>query len=282
MAPSDPRSRGWVFTINNWTAEDQAAARALQECAHYLIFGEEVGDQEETPHLQGYVYFKDAKAFSKMKKMLPRAHLAVAKGNPSQNRVYCSKQGTFEEFGTCPAQGTRNDLDEIRDELKAGANMRAIVDKVKNVQQLKLAETWLKFNEKPRDFKTEIRWYWGPTGSGKSRAAREWLGEGCYTCMDEGKWFEGYDGHEAVLVDDFRKDFLKFHQMLKFLDRYEYRVETKGGSRQFVARKLAITAPYPPDQIYNTREDVGQLIRRIVEDENGVRHPDRIIFVGYE
>ena len=67
-----------------------------------------------------------------------------------------------------------------------------------------------------------------------------------------------------------RRDFCKYHQLLKILDRYEYRVETKGGSRQLRARKIAITAPYPPEEMYETREDINQLLRRI----------DRIILVG--
>eukprot|EP00955_Chlamydomonas_euryale_P096662 365026-Chlamydomonas_euryale.AAC.1 len=51
----------------------------------------------------------------------------------------------------------------------------------------------------------EVRWYWGESGSGKTRAAHEWLGPDTYTCMDNIKWFQGYDRHECVLIDDFRR-----------------------------------------------------------------------------
>ena len=36
------------------------------------------------------------------------------------------------------------------------------------------------------------------------------------------KWWEGYDGHEVVLLDDIRKDFCKFHELLTLLDIYPY------------------------------------------------------------
>ena len=66
-----------------------------------------------------------------------------------------------------------------------------------------------------------------------------------------------------MLIDDFRKDFCKFHVLLRILDRYEFRVEVKGSSRQLRAKKIAITCPFHPRLVYETREDVGQLIRRI-------------------
>ena len=55
----------------------------------------------------------------------------------------------------------------------------------------------------------------------------------------------------------------KFHQVSKLLDRYENKVETKGSSRQMVAKKIAITAPFHPKDLFPTKENVQQLIRRI-------------------
>lgn len=258
------RNRAYCFTVNNPTADDEADVKALSELASYMVVGREKGEQEETPHLQGYVYFKDAKTFTSVKKKLRRAHIEAAVACAETNRKYCTKGGDIMmEVGVPPKAGARTDLEKVREALKGGSNMRGIVETAKSMQSVKMAEVWLKYNEKERDWKPEVRWYHGSTGSGKTRAAREWLADDVYTCMNDGKWFEGYDGHENVLIDDFRKDFCKFHVLLKMLDRYGYKVETKGGSRQFLARKIAITAPYPPDVIYDTREDVKQLLRRI-------------------
>jgi len=79
------------------------------------------------------------------------------------------------------------------------------------------------------------------------------------------KWWEGYDAHENVIIDDMRGDFCKFHELLRMLDRYAYRIETKGGSRQFRAKTIIITSCYSPTEMFDTREDIQQLLRRIDE-----------------
>lgn len=269
-----PNARAYCFTINNYTDEDIAQCDALQAEAKYIIYGKEKGDNG-TPHLQGYVYFENARSFSRVKKALPRAHLEFAKGSPQSNITYCSKQGDVTEFGPRPFMGKRSDIDKAREIVKETGKMSDVVSQCESYQSLKVAETYLKYHEAPRKWWTEIRWYYGPSGVGKSRAALTWLeedGKEVYECMGTAKWFEGYDGHEHVIINDFRKDFIKFHDLLRLLDRYQFRVETKGGSRQFRARKLAITSPYHPVQVYSTREDVYQLIRRIGESGGQIIH----------
>lgn len=252
--------------MNNPTENDEAELKALAEVAQFIVVGREKGEECETPHFQGYVYFKEAKSFTSLKKKITRAHIEPCKGTPTDNVRYCTKGGDiFIQKGSVPKQGERTDIEKVVAQLKAGSNMRGVIDTARSVQSVKMAEIWLKYNETPRTWKPEVKWFYGSTGSGKTRSAREWLGEDVYTCLDSIKWWEGYDGHENVLIDDFRKDFCKFHQLLKLLDRYEYKVETKGGSRQMVAKKIAITAPYRPEQMYDLREDVQQLLRRIDE-----------------
>lgn len=264
------RSRSWVLTINNPNEEDTRQVLSLAEEAKYIIVGKETGTCG-TPHYQGYVCFDNARSFEKLKKLLPRAHLQPAVASAVQNQKYCSKDGTIlVEKGAPPAQGKRSDIEHIRDVLSETPRMRSVVEVARSYQSIKVAEVYLKYHESERDWKPEVRWYHGSTGSGKTRAAREWLGSDIYTCIDSIKWWEGYDGHPHVIIDDFRKDFCKFYQLLKLLDRYAYKVETKGGSRQLLARKIAITSPFDPSRIYSTREDIQQLLRRI----------DQIILVG--
>lgn len=259
------KTRSYCFTINNYTDDDIKLIDELEDLAQYLVVGKEVGEQG-TPHLQGYVYFKCQRHFKAVKKLLPKAHIEAAKADAAKNREYCTKQGDILiEAGDMPKAGKRTDIEKVRDELKEGANMRHIVDIAKSTQSIRMAEIYLKYHETARDWKPEVKWFHGSTGAGKTRAAREWLEDDIYTCLETGKWWEGYDAHDNVLIDDFRKDFCKFHTLLKILDRYEYKVETKGGSRQLLAKKIAITCPYHPKEVYNTREDVKQLLRRIDE-----------------
>jgi len=262
---SDERSRGWCYTINNYTDEDVIAVNEMKNHAQYIVNGFEEGGQNQTPHIQGFVYFACQKTFSRVKKFLGKAHIEKMKGTPQQASDYCKKDGNFQEHGELPAQGKRNDLDEIREVIKNGGGMKKVVEIATSYQSVKMAEQILKYTEKARDWKPNVKWFYGGTGTGKSRTAYEILGEECYTCLSTGKWFDGYDAHENVLVDDMRRDFMKFHELLRFIDRYAYRVETKGGTRQFLAKNIIITSAFHPGDLYETREDVGQLLRRIDE-----------------
>lgn len=96
------RSRAWCFTINNDKYDD--LKRLLEATFEYLVFGFEVGEKG-TPHMQGYIYFKNALRQSSVKAILPRAHLEITKGSPDDNYDYCSKDGNFYEFGEKPLQG---------------------------------------------------------------------------------------------------------------------------------------------------------------------------------
>lgn len=97
------RSRAWCITINNYTFEDMLSLHR-DLWYRYLIFGFEVGENG-TEHIQGYVYFDEAKTMESLKKKLPRAHLEPAKGTPEQNFDYCKKDDEYYEDGIKPEQG---------------------------------------------------------------------------------------------------------------------------------------------------------------------------------
>lgn len=268
------RSRDWCFTLNNYTADEVTKIDEMEIICAYMVYGKEVGEECMTPHLQGYIYFNNAKSFAKMKKLFPeRTHLEKTAGTSEQASEYCKKEGDFVEFGTLPnKQGKRTDLDDVKDILKETGKMADVVSIAKSCQSVRMAQEILKYTERKRKWKPYVQWFWGPTGSGKSQLAEKMLGEDCYTTLDTGKWWEGYDAHENVHIEDIRGDFLKFHQLLKLLDRYPYRVECKGGCRQFLAKWIIITCCYPPEQLYETREDIQQLLRRI----------DEVRWIGYK
>lgn len=249
------------FTINNYTLDDFFTLGAV-DC-QYLIVGAEVG-ASGTPHLQGYIEFKKATRFTTARKLLGgRAHIEIRKGPQEKAIDYCKKDGDWTERGERKIQGDRVDLDRVR-ELAHEGGMRA-VSAYSNLQQIHVAEKYLTYNEEKRDWKPTVTWIWGPTGTGKSRKAREMLADvDYYTKNDGAKWWPGYDAHEAVIIDDFRDSWFTLTEMLSLLDRYEKVVEFKGGYRQFLARQIIVTSAFPPRQCYkNTGEAIEQLIRRI-------------------
>jgi hypothetical protein len=109
------RAKRWVFTLNNYTAAEEAQIASLgNDGATYLVYGREVGESG-TPHLQGFVIFTAPLRFTTAKSKLgDRCHIAVSTARlPSQAADYCKKGGDFSEFGELPAEqrGRRTDLD---------------------------------------------------------------------------------------------------------------------------------------------------------------------------
>jgi len=117
------RSRNWCFTLNNYTEEEYSRLLGLEHHKQlkYIIFGKEKGEKE-TPHLQGYISFFNAKTFNQTVKFFDneRYHLEKALGNAEENIAYCSKDNEYVEFGTKPEQGTRTDLKYLKKKLDEG------------------------------------------------------------------------------------------------------------------------------------------------------------------
>jgi len=97
---SNTRSRAFCFTWNNYPDEHQDL---LDELAYrYVVFGYEWAPATGTPHLQGYLYFDNARSHRSMCRALPGVHLTVARGSYLDNYKYCTKDGDFVHFGTPP------------------------------------------------------------------------------------------------------------------------------------------------------------------------------------
>lgn len=259
------RSRSFVFTINNPEKEDIDifSQDKFKKQVRYYIYGNEIGEKG-TPHIQGYIYFHNQKTFKQVKKHFPRAHIEKSHGTVEENIAYCSKDEKFNEYGEKPQIGKRNDLIGIKEKVLNNIPVREIIPDIQNYQQLKFMESLIKYQPTPKPCKKQILWYYGAPGTGKTRKAIEGNPD-YYISMKDLKWWDGYIGQDTVIIDDFRKDFCTFHELLRILDRYPYRINTKGSSLYLQAKKIIITSCYRPEEVYDTREDIQQLLRRIDE-----------------
>lgn len=256
------RSRSWCFTVNNPTTEVIEKIKGLGD---YLILGKETAPTTGTEHIQGYVYFKNAVRFSTLKAAMPKAHIEVAHGTPEENTRYCSKENVFFTKGEIPQHGKRNDIMHLQEIIKTHPMpMRKIIEDGLGYQCIRHAEKVLPYIEPERNWKPEVIWITGPTGSGKTKLARE-LCTNPYQKSGSHKWWAGYDAHEHVIIDDFRGSSMPFTEALQLLDRYPCRIEYKGGERQFLAKKIVITSIMRPELCYpNLATDpIAQLLRRI-------------------
>lgn len=266
----ETRKRNFCFTLNNYTEDDEQHIVDLEghKQIRYLIVGKEVGEEKQTPHLQGFIVFYNNKTFKQAKAFLgERYHVEICQGSVDQNIAYCSKDDEYFEFGERPKQGSRKDIIQIVEQVKNHVPIKDIVMNAPSYQSARHAEVLMKYQPMPEPMKRTIKWYWGATGTGKTRSAIEQSQGDFYMTMKDLKWWDGYYGQSYVIIDDFRKDFCTFHELLRILDRYPYRVNLKGSSMwlQPSTTHIIITSFYPPDQVYSTREDVKQLLRRIDE-----------------
>lgn len=256
------KSRSYCFTLNNYTEEEYLLASSI-EC-RYLVIGKEVGESG-TPHLQGYVFLENPRSLASLKKSMVRAHIEVAKGTPLQASIYCKKDGDFIEKGEIPVKGKRTDLDEIRELVNAGQGMREMVDKANSYQSIRSAELILKYKEKKRDWKPEVIWVCGKSGTGKTR----WVYDN-YPYDDihkqpatDTKWFEGYDAHPVVLIDEVDMQ-TSYSDLKELTDRYAMRVHYKGGMRSFLAKVIVLTSLETPQNLYAHKPESGkEMLRRI-------------------
>lgn len=270
--------RRWSFTINNYGPDNLdhiRSAAVLDELnVRYLIVGREVAGTG-TPHLQGYVEFKGSVRLSHVKKLDPngRIHCEQSLGNASQNIEYCSKEDSdpFIFGGSAGgSQGKRSDLDKAADIIKSGGSLKDVAD----INAGLVIRYHRGFNalgslySAKRTYPTNVVWRWGKTGTWKSRHTHEEAARVCGDSVEivydkKLKWFCGVTTHtKGVIFDDFDGTAC-LPVLLNLMDRYQCKVETKGGSTQFCARWIWITSQCSPCSYYSGDVQFMAFIRRL-------------------
>lgn len=255
--------RCWIFTLNNPTPEEDPKRWPHK----YLVYQLEKGE-EGTLHYQGYIHFEKVVRISALKKINARAHWEPRRGTHEQAKAYCTKEESRQEgpweLGEEPQQGKRKDLEEVKTKIKEGMPLLQIAeDHYSNWCRYRSSFAEYKRMITPqRDFKTQVAVIWGPTGVGKSRYVAE-KAEGDIYWKSDSKWWDGYENQTHVCLDDFY-GWIKYHDMLRLLDRYPYQVEFKGGHLQFNSKFIWITSNKHPRDWYKdmSEEKYAALKRR--------------------
>lgn len=260
-------AKRWCFTLNNYTDEE---FRELlnHDSFEYVIIGKEVSPTTNTPHLQGFAYLKKPSQLSALKKIQPRAHWEQVKGSVEDNLTYCKKDGNFSERGTLPrGQGTRTDLLQVVEDMRGGKRLNSIAQD-HPIPYIKYHRGLEKLQSVYDGQKRGIReitvfFLYGESGTGKSRFVFE-NETSLYPVPANSTWFDGYDGQEAVLFDDFRGGF-PFHALLRVIDRYPVQVQVKGNHVWFTPKRIYFTSTKSLLDWYEVKEDLFQLTRRFHE-----------------
>lgn len=258
--------RAYCFTVNNYTDEDEVQLDSL-ECK-YMIYGHEICPTTGTPHLQGYVYLSFQRTMSALSKDVHRASWREAKGNPDQNQVYCSKEATnVKERGVKPmSQKRKGECNAERwDEAKKAAKEGRLDDLPSDIyfKFYRTAKEIAKDNmvKPPALDSIDNWWYYGKSGTGKSRTAFA-DNPDAYLKMCN-KWWDGYQGQEVVLIDDFDKAHEGLcHHLKVWCHHNPFIAETKGGGIQIRPKRFIVTSNYHPADIWKEDASLEPILRR--------------------
>ena len=216
------QARRWCFTIFERSIQPETLeqwenwARINQwNGVRYLVFQRETSTTTQRQHVQGYIHFTGQKRMHNVQALLhaPNCHMEMSKGNPSDNRAYCTDPdkrvpgATPFEFGDCPGnQGSK--LTQVASTIKQRGLKRAIEEypgtficHARGMRDLDRYYKRQKIEERvTRD--VTVLCVWGEAGSGKSYFAEHFDIGNCYSIPDITKRerlnMDGYDGQRPL------------------------------------------------------------------------------------
>ncbi|QMW68706.1 replication-associated protein [Crucivirus-205] len=257
------RHKNFCFTFNNYENTDLVDNI---DC-RYIAYGKEVSSTG-TPHLQGWISFRNAKTKTAVCKLMPGCHISVMNGSVEQNTAYCSKEGELIERGIKPMSNAK--IGEV--EIARWQNARELaklgkfdeIDADIALRCYSTLKTIFKDNQvKPEPVEVKCFWIYGETGTGKSHCV-ETNFPNCYKkAMDDMKWFCGYNNEEVIYLEDFDIYQVKWGGLLKRLaDKWPMQASVKGSMLYIRPKVVIVTSNYRPDQIWRDEQTLQPLERR--------------------
>lgn len=253
------------FTLNN--PEEEITWKP--DVMSYLIYQLECG-VEETPHFQGYMELKERKTLNQIKGILGSnsVHIEARRGSAQEASDYCEKEETYVEggqrlkYGAMKEnnQGKRNDLLEFKDAVVSGQKRkRDLVDDHYGIlcRNRHFYDDLTLMRRPVRDTELKVTLHIGETGLGKTRAIMDahLEDQSFYIAplSNNTLWFDHYDLHETVLIDDFagRASHMQLTTLLRLLDRYPVMVPIKGGHTWWLPNHIYVTTNILPADWYS-------------------------------
>lgn len=258
------RSRAYCFTWNNPKTNSEAKLQSI--VCQYLTYGRERGESG-TPHLQGFVYFTDAKSTSAVRKLLQGCHVEPAK-TISAAITYCQKDGDFYESGArpidpkCKGELEAKRWEDVWKNAIAG-DLDAIPADVRVRYYSGLRRIERDFMVKPDALAAPCgTWIYGKSGVGKSYSVRK-----CFPDLyskNASKWWDGYQKEDVVLFDDLGTDQVGWiSRFLKIWpDQYPFIADIKGGSICIRPRRFIVTSQFTIRELFTDQTTIDALERR--------------------
>lgn len=260
--PQEGTARYWLGTI---PIESWIFPSPLPGEIAYAKGQEERGTESGYHHVQILVVYKRPVRRSQVSKTFA-GHWEKSRSSAASEYVWkddTAVPNTQFEIGTIPMQrNEKKDWDVIRKQAEEG-DFSAIPADIYIRCYNNLKRIAMDYSKCPAIERT-CYVFWGRTGTGKSRRAWDEAGIQAFAKDPRTKWWCGYQSQENVIIDEFRGD-ISISHILRWLDRYPVRVETKGGATPLLARTIWITSNLDPRKWYSDldQDSLAALLRRL-------------------
>lgn len=259
----------------------------LEDCK-YCCGQLEIGNAENTKHIQSFVVFKNPKSFDRVRVLFPTAHIDVVNGTNTQCRDYCTKKETkFEEpfeFGTFAEMRARTDVKNFFDLLDSGATDMEIrelypqlyLKEFKKMNELRLIRKKEIYSKQCRD--VEVTYIYGSSGVGKSTYVNELVANDSVFRVDsfDKAAFTDYAGEDTLVIDEFKGQ-INLQFMNRLLDCFPLKVRGLCSllpacfTKVYIISNFAYKDLYKPEQIENAGQYAGfvRRLNNIIKVEKG-------------
>ena len=223
-------SRDYVFT--SWTQPKYDESKLK-----YICWGLERCPTTDREHHQGFAIFNRTHRIPSAKRILgggDECHLEPRRGTRQQARDYCRKDGEFFEWGEFDAMTKEQLFKKSKKWLLDNGYEEFFCRYHKAIcEKQDKGEAWRE---------VEVTYIWGEPGTGKTRKVMEM--EDVYKWDSPYQWFDGYDGENILLIDDYETGEIPPRVLKNILDGYRYKLNIKGGHTYAKWSKIYITSNY--------------------------------------
>ena len=262
------RAACWVGTWNNpkMTIDefhDHFKKLHEDDLLQYFVFQLEQGENE-TPHYQFFVNWKNARSFEFMKEHIPYGcYFKQMETNKNACKKYCSKtktriSETFYEVGEFIEERGRKDLVVARQLIKDGMSFDEVSDLYPS--QSMMYERSLKNLEKKAMLEKErgrrrvnmvVNYVYGISGRGKTSFILDMHGDKNVARVFNYKKdpFYFYNGEKIVVFEEYHSQF-DFDVFLNYMDIYFCPLSVRYDDKIALYETVYLTSNESPDKLY--------------------------------